>query len=309
MRRSDLGTTLAVALGVAFAHDVSAQEGLAQGFTGARIETQRVADGLYVLFGLGQDVVAGNILASIGDEGVLLVDDQFPEIAPKYKAAIQELGGDDSISFVINTHWHYDHADGNKLLGPEGTSIVAHEISRRMMQQDNVINIVDRQVEQPAYPPEAWPAVTYDRDMHMYFNDERIDLLHVGPAHTAGDTAVIFRDKDVVHLGDVFNTSGYPFIDADNGGSLEGVIAFCQEVLEQIDTTAIVVPGHGPVSDYRGLQEYVSMLRTIHDRIAALIATGATLQQVVASRPTAEWDDARGDPASLLDRAYASMTR
>jgi glyoxylase-like metal-dependent hydrolase (beta-lactamase superfamily II) len=280
----------------------------AQDFTTARIVTEKLRDGLYVMFGVGEGVVAGNMAVLIGPQGVLVVDDQFPEMAPKYKAAIKELGGADEIAFAINTHWHFDHSDGNKALGPEGTWFVAHELSREMMLKDNVINLVTLERQQPAHPAIALPVVTYDRSMRLHFNGQRIDLLHFGPAHTTGDTAVIFREHNVVHLGDVFNMSGYPFIDADNGGSLPGIIDFCAGVLEEIDAMTVVIPGHGPVSDYQGLVDYVTMLRTIRDRIQSLIATGASLEQVNAARPTAEWDEQRGDPARLIDRAYASMT-
>jgi glyoxylase-like metal-dependent hydrolase (beta-lactamase superfamily II) len=261
------------------------------------------------MFGVGEGVIAGNMGVSIGPQGVLVVDDQFPEMTPKYKAAIRELGGAEEIAFAINTHWHFDHSDGNKALGPEGTWFIAQEQSREMMLKDNVINLVSQQRDQPAHPAIALPVVTYDRSMRLHFNGQRIDLLHFGPAHTTGDTAVIFREHDVAHLGDVFNTSGYPFIDADNGGSLSGVIDFCAGVLEEIETTTVVIPGHGPVSNYQGLADYVTMLRTIRDRIAALIASGASLEQVIAARPTAEWDERQGDPARLIDRAYAGMTR
>jgi glyoxylase-like metal-dependent hydrolase (beta-lactamase superfamily II) len=281
----------------------------AQSLDSARIVTEQVGDGLYVLFGVGEGVIAGNIVASIGAQGVLIVDDQFPEIAPKYKAAIREAGGADEIAFAINTHWHFDHADGNKALGPEGTWLVSHESSRQMLMRDNVINLVSQTRQQPAFPPEALPVVTYDRSMHMHFNGERIDLMHFGPAHTTGDTAVIFRGRNVVHLGDVFNAAGYPFIDADNGGTLAGIVEFCRAVLGEIDAGTVVVPGHGPVSDYEDLADYVTMLGTIHDRIEALVESGATLEQVVAARPTAEWDEAKGNPANFIDRAYASLTR
>jgi glyoxylase-like metal-dependent hydrolase (beta-lactamase superfamily II) len=280
----------------------------AQDYANARIETQEVGEGLYVLFGLGEGVIAGNILASIGEQGVLIVDDQFPEIAPKYQEAIANLGGGD-IDFVINTHWHFDHADGNKALGPEGTWIIAHETSRRMLLQDNVINLVAQRIQQPAFPAAALPVLTYNSVMHTYFNGEQIDLRHFGAAHTEGDTAVILRDSQVVHLGDVFNMSGYPFIDADNGGSLSGVIDFCQAVLDRIEPSAIVIPGHGPVSNYQGLADYIARLTTIRDRMQTLIDSGASLEQVIAARPTAEFDQSQGDPAMLLDRAYASLTR
>ena len=267
------------------------------------ITMQTLADNFHVLFGVG-----GNILVSIGVNGVLIVDDQFPQMVPKYKATIGELGGG-KIDFAINTHWHFDHSDGNAVLGPEGTWLVAHENSRQRLLQDNVINLVTQQREQPAYSETALQVLTYDSNMRFHFNGERIDLMHFGPAHTTGDTAVIFRGHNTVHLGDVYNNAGYPFIDADNGGTLSGVIEFCSKVLEQIEAGYIVVPGHGPVADYQALVDYVAMLTTIRDRMAALIASGATLQQVVAARPTSEWDEKKGDPASFLNRSYASLTR
>lgn len=295
---------ITIALGWALA----ASAGQAQDFDAASITSEPLGDGLYVLFGEGGGVIAGNMLVAIGDSGVLAVDDQVPGMTPKYRAAIGELGGG-AIDFVINTHWHFDHADGNQVLGPDGTWIVAQENSREMMMRDNVINLVAQTIEQPAYAPAAWPTITYDERMQMHFNGERIDLLHGGPAHTTGDTAVIFRDRNLVHLGDVYNSSGYPFIDADNGGSLEGIIRFCELVLAELAPGAVVVPGHGPVSDYDGLADYISMLKTIRDRMSSLIGSGASLEQVVAARPTSNWDEAMGDPAMLLDRAYAGMTR
>jgi cyclase len=267
------------------------------------ITTQTLADNFHVLFGVG-----GNILVSIGTNGVLIVDDQFPQMVPKYKATIGELGGG-AVNFAINTHWHFDHADGNQVLGPEGTWLVAHETSRQMMTKNNVINLVSITRDQPAYAETAWPVLTYDDTMRFHFNGERIDLMHFGPAHTTGDTAVIFRGHKAVHLGDVYNNAGYPFIDADNGGSLSGVIEFCSKVLAEIDSTYTVVPGHGPVADARALADYVAMLTTIRDRMNALISTGATLEQVVAAQPTSDWDERKGDPANFLNRSYLSLTR
>jgi len=267
------------------------------------ITTQKLAEDFHVLFGVG-----GNILVSIGANGVLIVDDQFAPMVPKYKATIGELGGG-AIAFAINTHWHFDHSDANQVLGPEGTWLVAHENSRAAMTKNNVINLVSAKRDQPAYAETALPVLTYDDAMRFYFNGERIDLLHFGPAHTTGDTAVVFRSHRVVHMGDVYNNAGYPFIDADNGGSLSGVIEFCSRVLAEIDSTYTVVPGHGPIADGQALADYVAMLTTIRDRMSALIASGATLEQVAASRPTSEWDARKGDPANFLNRAYLSLSR
>ena len=276
---------------------------LAESLRTTPITTQKIAEHFYVLFGVG-----GNIIVSIGDEGTLIVDAQFEQMVPKYKAVIGELGGG-KIDFLINTHWHFDHTDGNQTLGPEGTWIIAQEHSREMMMKNNVINLVSQKREQPKYAKTAWPVITYDDNMRMHFNGERIDLLHYGPAHTTGDTAVVFRGHNVVHMGDVYNNAGYPFIDVDNGGSLNGTIDFSKKVLEQINQSTVVVPGHGPVAGYQDLADYVSMLTTIRDRIAALVGSGATLQQVIAAQPTSEWDEKKGDPKTFIDRAYTSLSK
>jgi cyclase len=276
---------------------------LDEAFRTTPITSEQLGENLHVMFGVG-----GAIVASIGEQGVLIVDTQFPQMTPKYRAEIAELGGGD-IDFAINTHWHFDHADGNLAIGPDGTWIVAHENSRRMLEQDNVINLVTTQRDQPAYPPTAQPVMSYNDSMMFHFNGELIELLHFGPAHTTGDTAVVFRGHNVVHMGDVFNNAGYPFIDADNGGSLEGIIEFCTQVLQRIDEDTRVVPGHGPLANYADMEEYVAMLSEIHDRMTALIEDGASLEQIIAAEPTAQWDAAEGDPTSFINRAYTSLTR
>jgi len=270
----------------------------------AEITTEEVGENMFVLFGRG-----GNILASIGDQGVLTVDSQFPDMVPKYRAAVAALGGG-NIDFTINTHWHFDHADGNEALGLGGTWLVAQAHSREMMTKFNIVNTVTNPpTEQPPYAAVALPVATFEQRMELHFNGEQIDLLHAGPAHTMGDAAVIFRGSNIVHMGDVFNNSGYPFIDSDNGGDLNGMIAFCEAVLAEINQDTVVVPGHGPVAAYEDLAEYIVMLTEIRDRMVALIATGATLEEVIAANPTANWDASKGDPFRLLNRAYASLTR
>jgi cyclase len=300
-------TARAIAIGLAAAA-FGAAPGLAQvtpeQLAAAEIRTEKVGDDLYVLFGLG-----GNIAVSVGTDGVLAVDTQFPELVPRYLAAIRELGGQ-RIDFAINTHWHYDHADGNLVLGPTGTWLVAQANSRAMLLKDNVINTVTRpKFPQPAYPPAALPVATFGDRMQLHFNGEDIDLMHFGPAHTTGDAAVIFRKHNAVHLGDVFNNAGYPFIDTDNGGDLDGTIAFCEAVLKELSPGAIVIPGHGPVTDYADLAAYVTMLKGVRAKLAELIESGATLEQAIAAKPTAEWDARYGDPARIVDRGYASLQR
>ncbi len=275
-------------------------------FETTEVTSQEIGEGLHVLFGVG-----GNIAVSVGEQGVLIVDNMFPEMIPKVEAAIRELGGG-GIDFAINTHWHFDHAEGNLAVGPAGTWIIAHEQSAAMMAEDNPINLVIAKYRQQAYPPDARPAITYDDLMRFHFNGDQIDLVHVGPAHTAGDTAVIFRKHNAVHFGDVFNNAGYPFIDVDSGGGIDGMIRFCEAVLDEIGPSGIVIPGHGPVTDAAALRGYIDMLSTVRTRVAAMMADGKSLLEVIASRPTADLDAIYGPELQSLgfvDRVYTSLKR
>ena len=271
-----------------------------------QIVIEEVDDGLYVLFGAG-----GNIGVSIGEQGVLVVDDMFPELIPKVNEAIAHLGGG-PVDFAINTHWHFDHAEGNLALGPAGTWIVAQENSTQAMNEDRIINLVNMKYAQNAYPESAKPVISYDDRMRFYFNGGAIELLHFGPAHTDGDTAVIFREHNAVHMGDVFNNAGYPFVDVDSGGGIDGMIEFCQGVLDEIGPNGIVIPGHGPVTNAQALADYIDMLKTVRGRVAKLIDEGMTLEQAVAAKPTAGLDERYGpEEASLgfVNRVYTSLTK
>jgi glyoxylase-like metal-dependent hydrolase (beta-lactamase superfamily II) len=273
----------------------------------AAVTAEPLAPGLHLLFGAGGGQVAGNALASIGMQGVLIVDTGFPAFVPKYRAAIAELGGGE-IRLAVNTHWHDDHAEGNKVLGPNGTVLIAHAASREMLTRHNKVNVVRTVLDQPAYPLAALPAIAYDDRIELFFNGEQVVLVHFAPAHTAGDTVVIFRGHNAVHMGDVFLSAAYPFVDVDNGGDFDGLIEFCSRVVEEINRDTIVVPGHGQVATYADLASYIDMLRTVRGRIAALIADGATLAQVVAAQPTQEWDAKYGNPTTyFIDRAYKSL--
>jgi len=271
-------------------------------FDNAEVRSEEVAPGLNVLFGVG-----GNVLVSVGDQGVLMVDSQFEQMIPKLERAVTSLGGD-GIDFTINTHWHFDHADGNPVLGRNGTWIVAQANSRRMMAGEHPIDLVSNSYLQPPYSPEALPVISYTDHMQFHFNGATIDLLHFGPAHTTGDTAVLFREANVVHMGDVFNAS-YPFIDAGNGGDIEGMIRFCKKALNRLNEDSIVIPGHGPVLGYDDLADYIDMLETVSSRIDAMIDAGMSLEDVIAAGPTTGFDEKYGDPARLIDRAYMSLSR
>ena len=266
------------------------------------VKTEKLEDGFYILFGLG-----GNIAVSSGEDGVLIVDDQFTEMMPKLRRAMREQGSDE-IDFAINTHWHFDHADGNKVLGTEGTWLISQTNSRDMMMKDNVINLVVAATEQEAYPSSALPHITFHENMQFYFNDERVDLLHFGPAHTTGDAVVFFRGRNAVHMGDIYNNAGYPFIDAGNGGTLDGMLHTCRTVLDFVNADTVVIPGHGPLASTIDLQSYVNMLDFVYKEMKSMIASGMSLDEIQASGLTSTWDEHLGDPTMFIDRSYASLT-
>ena len=273
-------------------------------FTEATIITEKISDNIHVLFGLG-----GNILVSTGSDGVLIVDDQFPELKDKVLKAIKEVGGN-GVDYVINTHWHFDHAEGNNVLGPKGTTIVAHSNARADMQQGGIVNMVVAKYNQQPYPKEALPVFTYDEGMQIHFNEGEIDLRNFSSAHTNGDTVVIFKAQNAVHMGDVFNNAGYPFIDVDSGGSIDGMINFCEQTLNISTEDTIVIPGHGPVTNTATLGRYITMLKTVRDRVALMIAEGKSMEEVVSAKPTADFDKDFGpESASLgfVNRVYTSL--
>ena len=268
----------------------------------AKVRRETLAPGLYILFGAG-----GNVVVSIGDQGVLMVDSQFPEMLPMLKGAIREVGGGE-IDFTINTHWHFDHADSNPMLGREGSWMISQINSRRMMLNESTIDYGDRFYKQPPYPAEGLPVLTFDDTMQMFFNGQRIDILHFDSAHTTGDAVVWFRHDNVIHMGDVFVTR-FPFIDTGNGGNLDGVIAFSMAVLEIIDEDTAIVCGHGPVATYGDRVDYVAMLDAVRDRMMSLIDRGYSLQAVMEARPTDDFDGKYGNAAGFIARAYDDLTR
>ena len=275
-------------------------------FDEAEITIESISDNIHVLFGLG-----GNILVSTGEDGVLLVDDQMPELKYKILRSLRKIGGK-SVDYIINTHWHFDHAEGNLAFGPDGAKIVAHENSRKMMLNPKPINLSFIVYPQQPYPLNAVPQITYQDSMKLHLNGDQIELYHFGHAHTTGDTAIYLRNSNVLHMGDVFNMTGPPFIDAGNGGSIDGIIHFCEEILKVVNDETVVVPGHGPISTTEDLQTYIDMLSVVRDRIQVQILEGKSLQEIIESDPTKEWRDKFGDGpfiVGVIDRAYAGMTK
>ena len=279
------------------------------GFDPSLLYTQELKDGLSVIFGYG-----GNILVSIGEDGVLIVDSQFPEVFDTILSEIKKLGGD-SVDYVINTHFHFDHAEGNRAFGPLGADIIAHENSLEYFKNGADINMVGVMWPQQPYEPLAIPSRTYQDEMSLNLNGHTISVMHFGPAHTTGDSFIYFKESNVIHMGDVANLTGLPFIDAGNGGTLEGMIFSIRKVMEVINEQTVVVPGHGEVSTIDDLEAYVSKLETVRDRLLVHAEKGLSLEEVIDLDPASDvfpsspFDEATGMPASkmFVDRAYTSM--
>lgn len=267
----------------------------------AEITIERINENNHVLFGLG-----GNILVNSGKDGVLIVDDQFPQLKNKIMSAIRKIGGR-KIDYIVNSHWHFDHAEGNIAFGKTGSRIIAHENSRFMMINPQPINLVSVVYPQQPYPSHALPQITYQDTMTVSLNGEEIGLYNFGSAHTTGDTAVYLKQSNILHMGDVFNMSGFPFIDADNGGNIDGIIYFCQSILSVINDETVVVPGHGPISTTQDMKNYIDMLVVVRDRIKNLIDKEKTLEEVLEAHPAQEWEAGFGDATMLVDRAYTGL--
>ena len=270
----------------------------------AEVTTKKVNESLFLLYGLG-----GNIAVSIGNDGVLIVDSQIPIIFPKIMKAIKKLS-DDKIIYTINTHWHWDHSDGNLVLDSDETKIISHSNARENMQKGGLINMGTTILNQEPYPKSALPVITHENGMSLYFNDEKIDLLHFGPAHTTGDTVIYFTNQNAIHLGDVFFSNSYPFIDVDNGGSLGGMINYLEKIVLVIDKDTIVMPGHGEISSISDIKETIEMLKTVKNRILMSIKNNQSLEQIISSNITKDFDKKYNTLLlrdTFIDRAYASL--
>lgn len=269
----------------------------------ASITTVPVADGIYMLMGAG-----GNIGVSVGPDGVLLIDDQFGPMVPKIDGVIAELS-DSPVRMVLNTHWHGDHTGGNEAYGLAGALILAHDNVRVRMASQQFSAFFNR--ETPASPPAALPVVTFDNTLTLHLNGDSITALHVPLAHTDGDAIVLFEKANVVHMGDTYFNGFFPFIDAERGGTVWGVVRAIDTVLPRLNAQTRVMPGHGPLSDVAGLRRFRDMLEAVAQRIQSLKDEGRSVEEVVAAAPTAPYDAAWGGgfikPEQWVRLAYSAL--
>ncbi|MDG2089186.1 MAG: MBL fold metallo-hydrolase [Arenicellaceae bacterium] len=260
------------------------------------VEIHHVAGSFYYLSGEG-----GNIGLSIGEDGIIMVDDQFAPLSEKIFASIRTVS-DADIRFLINTHVHDDHVGGNLQIAAHGAEILAHENVRTRMMHGIRGN--------PPSPKLAWPVLTFLEPVTLYLNNEEVQIIPSPPAHTDGDIYVFFIESNVLHLGDVFRTTGYPNIDVGNGGTLAGTIAGLELALELAGPETKIVPGHGVVSSRTEVQELLDVTLEVKARVALLVEQGMSFEEIVAAKPTADLDDRWG---SRLDRflpgVYIDLTQ
>ena len=277
-----------------------------------------VRDGIYMIVGEG-----GNTTVQVGEHGVLVVDTKLATASDALLAAIRKIS-DKPIRYIVNTHWHADHVGSNEAVAKAGSTIAGGNVSGAIADAGEgaaVIaheNVLVRMSSQDPPPPfTAWPTDTlFVPRKDLYFNGEAIEILHQPSAHTDGDSLVFFRRTDVVSTGDVFTTTGYPVIRPEDGGSIDGVVAALNHIIEitvpeeKQEGGTLVIPGHGRLCDEADVVEYRDMVTIVRDRVAAMIMTGMTLEQVRAAKPTRDYDGMYDEPNGwTADMFVAAMYR
>jgi len=269
-------------------------------FAKLEIQTVKITDGVYVLMG---GPAQGNILVSAGSDGLFLVDTMYAQMHDKIMAALAKIGPQ-QVRYIVNTHLHGDHTAGNEAMAKSGAVIMSHENMRKRMAAP--------QTNQP--PAAALPALTYTDSITLHFNGEEIQIFHPAPAHTDGDSIVYFKHANVMHVGDVPASLRYPNIGVNDGGSVDGMMAAGRQVMKIANAQTKIIPGHlGPIIGFKEIEQQLVMFAAVRDRIAAAIKAGKTEQEVVASKPTKDFDEGRMGGAITPDRfvslVYTDLSR
>ena len=248
-----------------------------QNFDSVEIKTTKLTGSIYMLEGSG-----GNIGALVGNDGIIIIDDQFAPLTEKIKTALSKIN-DKPVRFVINTHFHGDHAGGNENFGGQGAIIVAHDNARKRLSVDYLFEALKQ--TQKASPYIALPKVTFADSVTFHLNGETIHVFYAKNAHTDGDVIIHFKESNIFHCGDVFVRYGFPFIDVGAGGSIDGMIKAIESLITITNDQSKIIPGHGAMSTRKDLIDYKNMLVTVSNRVADGIKQGKTLQQIADSDP------------------------
>lgn len=274
-------------------------------FSKVQIRVTKVAGSVYILQGAG-----GNIGASVGEDGIVVVDDQYAPLADRIQAALKGIT-DKPVRFIINTHYHEDHTGGNSYFQKQAPIIAHDNVRKRLESGGRAGNGGSVKFEAKPQPKDALPIITFDHDVTVHLNGEDIRALYFPAGHTDGDSVIFFPKSNVVHMGDDFVTYGFPFIDVDSGGSIDGMIDGVEKVLEQVPADVKIIPGHGPVSGVTDVRAYLDMLKGTREVVAQAIKDGKTLDQMKRAKLLDPWKKYSGDMINsdaFLETIYNSLT-
>jgi glyoxylase-like metal-dependent hydrolase (beta-lactamase superfamily II) len=268
------------------------------------IVTHKLRNNISVLEGSG-----GNVAVLTGPDGKVLVDAGIAVSRPQMTKALADLGAD-PVTHLINTHWHFDHTDGNAWLNSVGAKIIAHENTLGFLSHVQRVEDWDYNFVSP--PANGLPSEVFASERSLSLNGQAINLRHYSPAHTDSDISVTFAEADVVHVADTFWNGVYPFIDYSTGGSIDGMIAASDANLAAATDKTVIIPGHGqPVSSKAELKEFRDMLVGVRENVAALKRQGRSRDEAVAAKPTAAFDGKFGnwviDPAFFTRLVYEGV--
>lgn len=279
-------------------------------FSKVEIKTTKVSGNVYMLQGAG-----GNIAASLGDDGILIVDTEYSALADKVRAALKNIGiTDNPVRFVIDTHYHSDHSDGNAAYAAAGATIIANENLRKRLENGSTVGNGPGgsiSMKQPPQPKAALPIITYDDRINLNLNGEEVRVFHFPAAHTDGDSVVFFSANHVVHMGDEFVRYGFPFIDVNGGGSVQGMIAACEKALALFPPDSKVIPGHGALATMDDLREYTQMLKDTMAAVQKALDDHKTLAQMREEKILAPWQKYSGNfvnTDAFIQTIYNSLT-
>ena len=279
-----------------------------QDFSKVEIKVTKVSANIYLLEGAG-----GNIAASVGEDGIVIVDDQFAPLADKIQAALKNIGVTDKpVRFVINTHYHGDHTGGNELFSNAGSTIIAHDNVRKRLETGGTAgNGGSVKIENKPAVKAALPIITFDHDVTVHLNGEDIRALHFPSGHTDGDSIIFFPKNNVVHMGDDFVRYGFPFIDVAAGGSVQGMIAACEKVAAELPADVKVIPGHGALSNMDDVKAFTKMLKETSAVVQKALDEHKTLDQMKQAKILAPWDKFAGsfiNSDAYIETLYNSLT-
>ncbi len=247
------------------------------------VEITQIKDNLHMLV----SPMGGNVAISSGEDGIFIIDDQLTERSKIIDNAIKTIRNKD-VKFILNTHYHFDHTGGNEYFGNKDAVIVAHDNVRNRLSTKQFITYFKR--EMPPMPKAGLPVVTFTNDMTFHFNNDDIRVIHLPTAHTDGDSAAYFTKENVIVAGDTIFNNMYPFIDDEHGGSIKGILAAHDVLLNLANDQTVIVPGHGALMSKSDLVAYRQILQSITDNIESAIKEGKTLEQIIAMQPTKEFD-------------------